>query len=253
MFSARNLAAQGQAEEAERLTRASVDRLRACGDHWMILYGLGMLAGIEESHGDFSAAAAAYEELIKACRSAGTVHFESMWLIRLATLRARLGDDLAAEQLFADSIATHLKWPELRPSSGGPERPADLATSPRVDAGWKRPTPTTSLSAFRRVGPGPHRPRLVVLVRRGPDGRRRYAEQARDRASEAADPLVAILAETVAAAVALASSDTEANRARFADVLEQRAAAGRSAAFFEATLDDPDVEALAAAHGLRSA
>ena len=39
-------------------TRARVDQLRACGDHWMILYGLGMLAGIEESHGDFAAAAA---------------------------------------------------------------------------------------------------------------------------------------------------------------------------------------------------
>ena len=55
----------------------------------------------------------------------------------------------------------------------------------------------------------------------------------------------------MAAAVTLASSDTEANRARFAAVLERRAAAGRSTAFFEATLDDPDVEALAAAHGLR--
>ena len=107
MFSARNLAAQGRAAEAERLTRASVDRLRACGDHWMILYGLGMLAGVEESHGDFSAATAAYEEVIEACRSAGTVHFESMWLIRLATLQARLGDDLAAERLFAECYATN--------------------------------------------------------------------------------------------------------------------------------------------------
>ncbi len=72
----------------------------------MILYGLGMLAGIEESHGDLIAAAIAYEELIVACRTAGMTHFESMWLIRLAALRARLGDDVAAEQLFADSIAT---------------------------------------------------------------------------------------------------------------------------------------------------
>ena len=79
-----------------------------------------------------------------------------------------------------------------------------------------------------------------------------YAEQARSRAAEAADPLVGILADTVVAAVALASSDTEANRNRFTAVLERRAAAGRSTAFFEATLDDPDVEALAAAHGLRS-
>ncbi len=102
MFAARNTAAQGRADEAEILTRASVEQLRNCGDHWMILYGLGMLAGIEESHGDFSAAIAAYEELIAACQTAGTIHFESMWLIRLATLQARLGDDVAAEELFAD-------------------------------------------------------------------------------------------------------------------------------------------------------
>ena len=80
----------------------------------------------------------------------------------------------------------------------------------------------------------------------------RYAAQARERASEAVDPLVGILADTVAAAVALASSDTKANRDRFAAVLDRRAAAGRSTAFFEATLDDPDVEALALVHGLRS-
>jgi hypothetical protein len=59
------------------------------------------------------------------------------------------------------------------------------------------------------------------------------------------------LADTVVAAVALASSDTQANRARFTAVLERRVAAGRSTAFFEATLDDPDVEALAVAYGLR--
>jgi hypothetical protein len=64
--------------------------------------------------------------------------------------------------------------------------------------------------------------------------------------------LVSILADTVAAAVTLASSNTEANRACFAAVLDRRAAAGRSTAFFEATLDDPDVEALAFVHGLRS-
>ena len=81
----------------------------------------------------------------------------------------------------------------------------------------------------------------------------RYAEQARHRASEAADPLLAILADTVVAAVTLASSATKANRARFAAVLQRRAAAGRSTAFFEGTLDDPDVAALAATHGIHHA
>jgi hypothetical protein len=36
-----------------------------------------------------------------------------------------------------------------------------------------------------------------------------------------------------------------------ADILARRAAAGRSAAFLEGTLDEPDVEALAASYGLR--
>jgi predicted ATPase/DNA-binding SARP family transcriptional activator len=246
MFSARNLAAQGRAEEAERLTRASVDRLRACGDHWMILYGLGMVAGIEESHGDFSAATAAYEEVIEACRTAGTVHFESMWLIRLATLRARLRDDVAAERLFADCYATNSQMGRTAALRLG-----DLTSCRR----WLE----EANANYESVGlPGGSTPALIGLVWLSLSigdvtGADRYAEQARHRASEAADPLVGILADTVGAAVSLSSSNTDANRARFAAVLDQRAAAGRSTAFFEATLDDPDVEALASVHGLRSA
>ena len=252
MFSARNLAAQGQAEEAERLTRASVDRLRACGDHWMILYGLGMLAGIEESHGDFSAATAAYEELIEACRSAGTVHFESMWLIRLATLRARLGDDVTAERLFAECGATNSQMARtaaLVGRAGAARRLGDPTSCRR----WLE----EANANYESVGlPGGSTPALIGLVWWSLSvddvtGAARYAEQARVRAAEAADPLVSILADTVAAAVNLASSDTEANRARFAAVLDRRASIGRSTAFFEANLDDPDVEALAFAGGFR--
>jgi tetratricopeptide (TPR) repeat protein len=252
MFAARNLAAQGQAEEAEILTRASVDLLRACGDHWMILYGLGMLAGIEESHGDLVAAAAAYEELIIACRTAGMTHFESMWLIRPAALRARLGDDVAAEQLFADSIATRprsVNSAALVGRAGAARRLGDLASCRR----WL----DQANSEYETVGvPGGSAAALIGLVwwslavgdLTSAD---EYAEQARHKAAEAADPLITILAETVAAAVTLVSSNTEANRGRLADILERRAAAGRSAAFLEATLDEPDVDALAAAYGLR--
>ena len=252
MFSARNLAAQGRGEEAECLTRASVDRLRACGDHWMILYGLGMLAGIEESHGDFSAATDAYEEVIEACRSAGTVHFESMWLIRLATLRARLGDDVAAERLFAECSVTHTQMARtaaLVGRAGAARRLGDLGSCRR----WLE----EASANYESVGlPGGSTPALIGLVWLSLSvddftEADRYAEQARDRASEAADPLVKILADTAAAAVTLASSNTEANRTRFATALERRGAAGRSTAFFEAALDDPDVEALARVHGLQ--
>ncbi len=252
MFSARNAAAQGRAEEAEILTRSSVERLRTCGDHWMILYGLGMLAGIEESHGDFSAAVGAYEELIEACRVAGMIHFESMWLIRLATLRARLGDDIAAEELFATAIATNSQLANtaaLTGRAGAARRLGDFTSSRR----WL----DEARHNYEAVGlPGGSTPALIGLVwwslavgdLAGAD---EYAMQAQDRAAEAADPLVRILADTVVAAVALTSSNTEANRARLSAVLERRAAVGRSTAFFEATLDDPDVEALAVAHGLR--
>jgi predicted ATPase/DNA-binding SARP family transcriptional activator len=251
MFSARNLAALGRVDEAESKLRAGVEALRACGDHWMILYGLGMLAGVEESHGDFTAAAAAYEELVVACRAAGMAHFESMWLIRLAALRARLGDDLAAEQLFADAIATNSQLAltaAVIGRAGATRRLGDLDSCRR----WLDEAKTR----YEAGGlPGGSTPALIGLVWWSLavgdlTEAQKYAEQARKRASEAADPLIGLLADTVVAAVTLASSATEENRTRFAAVLERRAAAGRSTAFFEATLDDPDVKALAAAHGI---
>jgi predicted ATPase/DNA-binding SARP family transcriptional activator len=251
MFSARNLAAQGRAGEAEVKLRAGVEALRACGDHWMILYGLGMLAGIEESHGDFTAAVAAYEELVVACRVAGMAHFESMWLIRLAALRARLGDDVAAAQLFGDAVATNSQLAltaALVGRAGATRRLGDLNSCRR----WLDEAKTR----YEKGGlPGGSTPALIGLVWWSLavgdlNEAERYAEQARHKASEAADPLIGILADTVVAAVTLALSVTEENRNRFAAVLERRAAAGRSTAFFEATLDDPDVDALAAAHGI---
>ncbi|HEX3842267.1 MAG TPA: BTAD domain-containing putative transcriptional regulator [Acidimicrobiales bacterium] len=252
MFSARNLAALGQTEEAELMARASVELLRATGDHWMFPYGLGMLAGIQESHGDLAAAADVYEELIMASRTAGMAHFESMWLIRLAALRARLGDDVAAEQLFADAIAARpqaVNAPALVGRAAAARRLGDLPSCRR----WL----DEAVVEYEAVGfPGGSAAALIGLVwwslaigdLTAAD---EFAGQARHRASEAADPLVAILADTVVAAVALASTDTQANRARFGDVLHRRAVAGRSAAFLEGTLDEPDVEALASAYGLR--
>jgi predicted ATPase len=252
MFSARNLAALGRAEEAELMARASVELLRATGDHWMFPYGLGMLAGIQESHGDFAAAATVYEELVIASRTAGMAHFESMWLIRLAALRARLGDDVAAEQLFADAIAARpqsVNAPALVGRAGAARRLGDLPSCRR----WLDEAATE----YESVGfPGGLAAALIGLVwwalaTGDLAAADEFAGQARHHAAEAADPLVAILVDTVAAAVTLASADTQANRARFADVLERRAAAGRSAAFLEGTLDEPEVDALATACGLR--
>ncbi len=254
MFAARNLAAQGQAEAAEALLRASVQAFRTCGDHWMILYGLGMLAGMEESRGSLFAAADAYEELIVACRTAGMTHFESMWLIRLAALRARLGDDAAAEQLFAVAITTTTglaNFAALIGRAGSARRLGDFASSRRwLDEARAMyditDLPAESASAFIGLAWWS----IAAGDLAGADG---YAQEAHERAAKAADPLIAVLADTVAAAVALSASDTEVNRTRFADVLDQRSRVGRSTAFLAATLDEPDVEALVAAYGLEPA
>jgi hypothetical protein len=219
----------------------------------MFPYGLGMLAGFQEAHGDLVSAAAAYEELIIVSRTSGMTHFESMWLIRLAALRARLGDDVAAEQVFADAIASRpqsVNAAALVGRAGAARRLGDLPSCRR----WL----DQAKAEYETVGfPGGSAAALIGLVwwSMAVDdlrGAGEFTEQARQQASEAADPLVTILVETVVAAVALASADTKANRGRFADVLERRAAAGRSAAFLEGTLDEPDVEALASAYGLRS-
>jgi predicted ATPase/DNA-binding SARP family transcriptional activator len=252
MFSARNLAAQGRAAEAEGKLRSGVDGLRACGDHWMILYGLGMLAGVEESHGDYAAAVAAYNELVIACRAAGMAHFESMWLIRLAALKARLGDDVAAEQLFAEAIATKSQLAltaAVVGQAGATRRLGDLNLCRQLLDHAKTRYESGGL-------PGGSTPALIGLVWWALAAEQlaeaqQYAEEAHLKAAKAADPLIGILADTVAAAVALASSASEHNRTRFAAILERRAAAGRSTAFFESTLDDPDVAALATVHGIR--
>ncbi|HUE07924.1 MAG TPA: BTAD domain-containing putative transcriptional regulator [Acidimicrobiales bacterium] len=254
MFAARNLVALGDAEEGEALLRASVDAFRTCGDHWMILYGLGMLAGMEESRGSLIAAAEAYEELIVACRTAGMTHFESMWLIRLAALRARLGDDIAAEQLFAAAVTTTTGLANsaaLIGRAGSARRLGDLTSSRRWLDEAKAiyeitDLPAESASAFIGLA-------WWAIAVGDPVGADAYAEEARQRAAKAADPLIAVLAETVAAAVALSTSDTEVNRTRFADVLDRRSRVGRSTAFLAATLDEPDVEALVAAYRLEPA
>ncbi|HEX3460973.1 MAG TPA: BTAD domain-containing putative transcriptional regulator [Acidimicrobiales bacterium] len=252
MFRARNLAALGRAEEAESMARASVELLRATGDHWMFPYGLGMLAGMQESHGDFAAAAAVYEELVIASRTSGMSHFESMWLIRLGAVRARLGDDVAAEQLFAEASAARpqsVNAPALVGRAGAARRLGDLSSCRR----WL----DEAITEYETVGfPGGSAAALIGLVwwslaTGDLTAADQFAGQARHHASAAADPLVAVLVDTVLAAVTLASTDSKANRVRFADVLQRRAATGRSAAFLEGSLDEPDVDALATAYGLR--
>jgi predicted ATPase len=101
MLMAENLAAMGQFDQAMEMARAGVKGCRDLGERWVIVEGLSLLASIEEAHGDLDAAFAAYEELVSCSHEAQISNFETLGLMRLAALRARQGDDAAAERLFA--------------------------------------------------------------------------------------------------------------------------------------------------------
>jgi predicted ATPase/DNA-binding SARP family transcriptional activator len=106
MLVAENLAAKGQFDEAMEMARAGVQGCRDLGERWVIVEGLSLLASIEEAHGDLDAAFAAYQELVDCSHEAQIPNFETLGLMRLAALRARQGDDAAAEQLFAGAVLT---------------------------------------------------------------------------------------------------------------------------------------------------
>ena len=72
-------------------------RLKAIGEEWLVFEGLGVLAILLEVRGDLEGAALAYIELITQGHTRGLPLYESQWMMRLAVLRARQGDDPAAE------------------------------------------------------------------------------------------------------------------------------------------------------------
>jgi predicted ATPase/DNA-binding SARP family transcriptional activator len=106
MLVAENLAAKGQFEEAMEMARSGVQGCRDLGERWVIVEGLSLLASIEEAHGDLDAAFAAYQELVDCSHEAQISNFETLGLMRLAALRARQGDDAAAERLFGSAVLT---------------------------------------------------------------------------------------------------------------------------------------------------
>ena len=254
VFAARNLAALGRLDDAERVGRRGVEVLRESGERWTIIYGLGMLAGLQETRGDLVSAGAAYRELVDASRVNSMIHFETMWLTRLGALYARLGDDVSAERLFAESGAANPRTPNpaaLVGRAAAARRLGDLDACRR----WLGEAEALYAAGGLPAGSTAALIGLTWWALAADDAHlaTTYADQACEMASRAADPAVAVLADTVAAAVALTVSDTAGHRTAFRRALDRRASAGRSAAFLEGTLDEPDVDALAARHGLSGA
>ena len=100
-----NLALLGRLDDAEQAARSSVERFGTQGEVWLSVDPLNILAGIAEARGDLDSASATYEALLERCRAAGQRSYVLFSLLRLAALRARQGDDAAADGLYDEAIA----------------------------------------------------------------------------------------------------------------------------------------------------
>ena len=99
-----NLVSLGRLEEAEPVARSSLEGFDAADEVLVVVSTLNALASIAEARGDLEAATAAYEALVERCRATGQPLQVPFSLVALAALRARQGDDAAADGLYAEAI-----------------------------------------------------------------------------------------------------------------------------------------------------
>jgi tetratricopeptide (TPR) repeat protein len=219
----------------------------------LVFEGLGVLAILLEVRGALDEAAAAYVELIEQGHGLGLPLYESQWTMRLATLRARQGDDEAAEELFramlaGESIPNARAWTliglagvlrrrgELDEARARLDDALDLYESLALESGCA--AALTGLSWW-------------AMAIGDLDAAASFAANAQQRAANAVDFPIAVAADMAAAAVAVSTTDTADDRATFAEVLERgRMSPGNyvmvAGGPMGASLDEPDVAALVA-------
>ena len=99
-----NMASFGRLEEAETAARSSIERFDAVGEDVLVVNSLNALAGVAVAKGNLEGAAVAYEALLERCRTSEQHPYLNLALVALASLRARQGDDNAADDLYQEAI-----------------------------------------------------------------------------------------------------------------------------------------------------
>ena len=242
-----NLTLLGQFDDAEPAARSSAERFDTQGEVWLSVDPLNILAGIAAARGDLDGASAAYEALLERSRAAGQRNFVLFILQRLAALRARQGNDAAADGLYDEATAR-----SFNPSYSADVMVGQAAVARRLgDLARARALLDAAGAYYRNVGhPAGQTGVLAGLawwaVSAGKaDEAMVFAADACQAAAASGDPAVQLLADTAVAAVRALADPTRPNAEAFIALAQQRAQSLPYGSLTSFT-DEPDVTALAA-------
>ncbi len=164
-----------------------------------------ILALIAEARGDLDGASAAYEALLERCRAAGQHGYELFSLLRLAALRVRQGDNVAADSLYDEAIAC-----SFSPSVSADAKIGQAAVARHIgDLARARALLDEAGDYYQDVGLPAGQTAVLTglawwaLVRRAgkQHGGMVYAADASRAASASGDSAIQLLADTAVAAV----------------------------------------------------
>jgi tetratricopeptide (TPR) repeat protein len=257
-LAARNLASLGRYDEAEEAARSSIALMKSIGQEWLLFEGLGLQSLLFEAKGDFDAAVAAYEEMLRLCADVDLPMYESQWIMRLAMVRARQGLDDEAERLFGrylsyDILPTNRGW-GLIGRAGALRRRGDTAAA-RADL-------DAALALYDSLDVDAGRAAALAglcwwaIDACELEAAAGFANEAVRCAAQGSDLVITLTAETALAATAVIASGAAADREQLVQQLGRRAEAGAIlyVALVGGTiggdLDEPDVAALAQRLGL---
>jgi tetratricopeptide (TPR) repeat protein len=239
-----NLLSLGRLEDAETAARSSFERFDAEGDVLAVVSPLNALASIAEARGDLDAASVAYEGLLERCRATRQRIHVPLCLVALGALRARQGDDAAADRLYEEAIGcSFTSWLSADAMVG------QAAVARRLgDLSRARALLDAAGSQYRQLDLPAGPPRVLAglawwaLAVGHPDDAMVFAADAAQAASASGDPATQLLADTAVAAVKVAADPARRNIDAFA-ALAQRRSHGPA---YHSLTDEPDVAALAA-------
>ena len=174
---------------------------------------LNILAGIAAARGDLDGASAAYEALLERCRAAGQRSFVLFILQRLAALRAKQGNDAAADGLYEEATAC-----SFNPSVSADVMVGQAAVARRLgDLARARALLDAAGAYYRNVGLPAGQTGVLAglawwaLSAGKADEAMVFAADACQAAAASGDPAVQLLADTAVAAVRALADPTRPN------------------------------------------